>query len=65
MAMNKIIDANLFIDDFDAEAKEHIEKIEKAFLDTATLAENQELINGVFRAAHSLKGTAGFLHLKK
>jgi len=65
MAMNKIIDANLFIDDFDAEAKEHIEKIEKAFLDTATLAENQELINGVFRAAHSLKGTAGFFAFEK
>jgi len=59
------IDAGLFLDDFEAEAKTHIEKIESAFLDTGSLAGNDELMNGVFRAAHSLKGTAGFFSLKQ
>ncbi|MCL2480182.1 MAG: chemotaxis protein CheA [Spirochaetaceae bacterium] len=59
------IDTSLFLDDFDAESRVHIEKIEKAFLDTATLADDPTLISDVFRAAHSLKGTAGFFSFKK
>ena len=58
-------DTNLFLDDFEAEAGAHIDKIETAFLDAAALADNPKLINGAFRAAHSLKGTAGFFSLEK
>jgi len=63
------IDANLFIGDFEAEARTHIEKIETAFLDISVFegdfASDLKLMNSVFRAAHSLKGTASFLSLDK
>jgi len=59
------IDTNLFLADFEAEARTHIERIETAFLDVSALAGDLKLMNSVFRAAHSLKGTAGFLSLDK
>ena len=59
------IETSVFLDDFEAEAKTHIDNIESAFLDADTLAGSPELMNGVFRAAHSIKGTAGFFSLKK
>jgi len=59
------MDAGLFLDDFEAEARMHIEKIETAFLDADLLSGNPDLINSVFRTAHSLKGTAGFFSLDK
>ena len=61
----KKIEPGLFLDDFEAEARAHIEKIETAFLDIPALSEDPDLINAVFRTAHSLKGTAGFFSLKK
>jgi len=59
------MDAGLFLDDFEAEARSHIEKIETAFLDIDALSDNPDLINSLFRTAHSLKGTAGFFSLDK
>ena len=59
------VETSVFLDDFEAEAKTHIDNIETAFLDADTLAGSPELMNGVFRAAHSIKGTAGFFSLKK
>jgi len=59
------IDAKLFLSDFEAEAKIHIEKIEMAFLDVSLFEGDLKLMNSVFRAAHSLKGTAGFLSFDK
>ena len=59
------VDADLFLDDFEAEARAHIEKIEASFLDVGSLASDPALMNGVFRTAHSLKGTAGFFSLEK
>ena len=53
-----------FLQDFIDEAKMHIEKVEQAFLDTQTLLHSDEKINEVFRAIHSIKGTAGFFQLK-
>ena len=58
-------EASVFLDDFEAEAKAHVDEIETAFLDADTLAGSPELMNAVFRAAHSIKGTAGFFSLKK
>ena len=59
------MDTKLLLDDFEAEARTHLEKIETAFLDVEALAGNPKLIDSVFRAAHSIKGTAGFFSLKK
>ncbi len=59
------LDADSLLEDFKDEAKGHIEKIESAFLDTEALVGDPGLIGAVFRAAHSLKGTAGFFSLGK
>ena len=53
-----------FLQDFVDEAKAHIEKIENLFLDIDNLKKSKESINDVFRAIHSIKGTAGFFQLK-
>ncbi len=53
-----------FLLDFVDEAKSHIEKIENAFLDTEQFVKSSDMLNDVFRAIHSIKGTAGFFHLK-
>ncbi len=52
-----------FIQDFVDEAKTHIQEIENAFLDKEKLKSSDDLINNVFRAVHSIKGTAGFFGL--
>jgi len=50
---------------FIAEAKEHLESIEADFLMLEKHKDHpdQELLNKVFRAIHSVKGAAGFLNL--
>ena len=61
----KNIETSLFLNDFVTEAKSHVEKVEAAFLDVESLSGDYQAMNSVFRAAHSLKGTAGFFSLKK
>ena len=61
----KNIETGLFLNEFVTEAKSHVEKIEAAFLDVDSLDGDYQTMNSVFRAAHSLKGTAGFFSLKK
>ncbi|NJK59477.1 MAG: phosphotransferase [Oscillatoriales cyanobacterium SM2_1_8] len=43
------------------EALEHVETIEKGLLDIETMVADPEMVNEVFRAAHSIKGGAGML----
>ncbi|MCL1940793.1 MAG: chemotaxis protein CheW [Synergistaceae bacterium] len=52
------------LQDFVDEAKVHIERVENMFLDIDGLKKSKESINDVFRAMHSIKGTAGFFQLK-
>ena len=59
------VHARLDLGDFEAEARVHLDHMEAAFLDMAALAVSPSLVNGVFRAVHSIKGTAGFYSLKK
>jgi len=49
--------------DFVAEACEHIEAAEGGLLDLETKPEDQEVLNLIFRAFHTIKGMAGFLNL--
>ena len=58
-------EAEIFLDDFETEARTHIEKIETSFLEPESIANDAQQMNSVFRAAHSLKGTAGFFSLTK
>ncbi|MBW4552943.1 MAG: hybrid sensor histidine kinase/response regulator [Aphanocapsa sp. GSE-SYN-MK-11-07L] len=46
---------------FIEEAKEHLETIEHSLLNLQTVVEDQESMNEVFRAAHSVKGGAAML----
>ena len=46
---------------FVEESREHLENLEQNFLDLENNQDNSELINDVFRALHSLKGSAGVL----
>ena len=61
----KTIETGMFLDDFEAEAKTHVDTIESAFLAANSLADDPKMINSIFRTAHSLKGTAGFFSLHK
>lgn len=59
--------AEAIIDDtvaeFVCEAREHIANAEQSLLDLESDLRNIELINTVFRAFHTIKGVAGFMHL--
>ncbi len=53
------------IEEFVTEAKEHLETVEDNLMQLEGQADNpdQELVNNVFRAVHTVKGSAGFLGL--
>lgn len=55
------------LNDFLAECREHLEGIEADLLtiEEAGEAADKDLINKVFRAAHSIKGGSGFFQLEK
>ena len=62
MADDKII--YFFIE----EAKEHLDTLEKGLLDLQSTMADQEMVNELFRAAHSVKGGAamlGFISIQK
>ncbi|MBU2701799.1 two-component system chemotaxis sensor kinase CheA [Sporomusaceae bacterium BoRhaA] len=59
-----MIDDENLLRDFVIDAKEHTETIEVGLLQWEQGQYNQKLINEIFRAAHSIKGTAGFFELK-
>lgn len=54
-----------FIQGFVEEAKGHIETVESELLKMDVNAVDAESINNIFRAVHSVKGTAGFFNLTK
>ena len=56
-----------FINDYLAEAREHLADIEADLLtiERGGAAIDEKLVNKVFRAAHSIKGGAGFFNLSK
>jgi two-component system chemotaxis sensor kinase CheA len=49
---------------FIEEAKEHIETITKSMLILEKEPENQEVVNALFRSAHTLKGSSGMMGFK-
>lgn len=51
-----------FLNDFLVETKEHIENIEMNVLALETDPSNMELIHGLFREFHTIKGLAGFVN---
>ena len=53
------IDLNRFIGTFFDEAREHLESIEEKAMSLASGRHDPELLNSIFRAAHSIKGGSG------
>lgn len=53
-----------FIQEFVDEARNHIESVEAGLISIDSDKEDPEVINNLFRAVHSIKGTAGFFGLK-
>jgi chemotaxis protein histidine kinase CheA/methyl-accepting chemotaxis protein len=53
-----------FLKDFVEESSEHIERIEEGLLGIEAGDTDRKTLNEVFRAVHSIKGTAGFFGLK-
>jgi two-component system chemotaxis sensor kinase CheA len=51
-----------FLNDFLVETREHIENIEMDVLALETDPTNMELIHGLFRGFHTIKGLAGFVN---
>jgi two-component system, chemotaxis family, sensor kinase CheA len=60
LAFEDIQYRQLFID----EAKEHIDTITKSMLILEKEPENQEVVNMLFRSAHTLKGSSGMMGFK-
>lgn len=58
------IDTSL-IPDFVAEAVEHLEEMESGLLKIEADSSNVELLNGIFRNIHTIKGAAQFVGLKQ
>ena len=58
-AAGNTLDMNQFHDVFFEEAEEHLGNMESFLLDIDLAAPDGEVINAVFRAAHSIKGGAG------
>ena len=56
------VDEDIFAD-FSSEADEHLHNAENALLSLEDHPEDDELLNTIFRAFHTIKGAAGFLNL--
>ncbi len=59
-----MIENEEFVQDFVDEAKAHLDTIESSFLRPELSQSDPELVNVIFRAIHSIKGTASFFGLK-
>ena len=62
--MSKLINEEL-TNDFIEEAMMHIKTVEKKILQLVENKKDSEAINEIFRAVHSIKGTAGFFKFDK
>jgi two-component system chemotaxis sensor kinase CheA len=59
------LDDPSFYEDFLVEAQEHFELIEQNFLTLEEAPGDLEILNGIFRSVHTIKGASGFLGLTK
>ncbi len=53
------------LQDFIAEAEEHLQSLERNLLRLEGDAHNQELLHEIFRSAHTIKGSAEYLGIEK
>ncbi len=58
--INQEFDTDIILE-FVAESLEHLEGIDRQLMEYEDNPENMDLINSIFRAIHSIKGSSGFL----
>ncbi len=58
-------DMKEIVDSFVVETKEIFEKLDNEILELERNSENKELVNSIFRAVHTVKGTSGFLSFEQ
>ena len=58
------MDVSQYLGVFLDEAKEHLQTLNDSIMQLEQEPENEDCINEIFRAAHSMKGMAGTTHLK-
>ncbi len=56
------VDLSHFQESFFTESAEHVETMESGFLELEQRPQDLDLLNRIFRAAHSVKGNAGMFH---
>lgn len=61
---SSLIDDIEIVKEFLTESNDHLEDVESKILQLEETPEDLDLINGIFRPIHSMKGSAGFLGLK-
>ncbi len=61
---SSLIDDVEIVKEFLVESNDHLEDVESKILRLEESAEDLDIINGIFRPIHSMKGSAGFLGLK-
>ncbi|MGN0346466.1 MAG: chemotaxis protein CheW [Lachnospiraceae bacterium] len=59
------MDVSQYLDIFLDESREHLQNLNTQVLELESDSENQDVINEIFRAAHSLKGMAGTMGYKR
>ena len=59
------MDVSQYLEIFIDETKEHLESLNNQLLILEKEPENEETVNEIFRAAHSLKGMAGTMGYKR
>lgn len=59
------MDVSQYLEIFLDESKEHLQNLNTQILELEQDAENMDVINEIFRAAHSLKGMAGTMGFKR
>ncbi len=59
------MDVSQYLEIFIEEAKEHLQNLNEALLEMEKISDNQDLVNEIFRVAHTLKGMAATMGFKK
>ena len=59
------MDVSQYLEIFIEEAKEHLQNLNEALLEMEKSEENKDLVNEIFRVAHTLKGMAATMGFKK
>ena len=59
------MDVSQYLEIFIDETKEHVQNLNSQILELEQNPENADVVNEIFRAAHSLKGMAGTMGFKR